>query len=1045
MAAMLPVRPDISPERIGLESERPRAGGESRILASAPGRRVPRAEEEQLAEPAGRDDSSAPRPGAIFAGRYVLGAVLGSGGMGRVYAARDRKLEREVALKVLISPAPEPEVLVRFRREALATSSLQHPNVLAVFDAGEEQGRPFLVTELLRGTTLKEKLAQGPLPAAEALGIARQLLAGLAAAHDKGLTHRDLKPSNIFLTHDGWAKILDFGLVKLAETLLPAAPDSGDPEAAFTASGRTLGTVGYMAPEQVRGKPVDPRADLFNLGLVLYEMVCGKRAFAGASAAETGYAILFKEPAPLPASAPRELRRLIDGCLKKDREQRPAAARVALALLDAPPPRLRGWSGRLPAPGRRGLLAAAVAALLAAAALYGARALRSRPLTPSGAPPSGTVAILPFGAQDAPHFAYLSEGIVDLLSRDLIGSELRAVDPASLLRALGGDSTADLDKVRVAAAQLGAKYFVLGRVEERRGELVLEAVLHTGDKGEPVSQAVALGAPGDLLRLVRKLSDQLQLRPLPPQEFEARLDRLAQRTTRSLQALEAWFEGERLLRRGHWVAGEVMGAFQRAVAADPEFALAHYRLATLVYLSEPGLAEDSLQRALRNSDRLTPAERMLVEGQLAAQQGRFSDAERSFAEATQRYPDDAESWLQLGELYFHQNPLRARSPQEALSAFQHVVVIDPLNTEAISHLVDLALVRGERGLVARLSDRLLSLSDDRATVLGFGLSKAWARDDAEGRARVMSELRGPGVPRALLKIIFVRAEWQMDGFADAEEIARQFAAADAAVGRSYSQLAQGLVELLRGRPEGARSAIGHAAESYPGGDAHADYLLPWIDTLSFVPVTPAQLALARAKVEGIDARDASQVAPAKRYLAGALAARAGDLAAAERAARDLDRMAPLEGSSITTDLALAVRARALAARGEQAAALALLEKQALRVPLRYAPFYGRIAESWLRAELLEALRRPREALPLYDALTFYNFVDAIFQPVAHLRKARLLESLGDRAGAIDHYTRFLELWKDCEPSEKFEVENARSRLAALVAAAPATALPSSAR
>jgi len=215
------------------------------------------------------------------------------------------------------------------------------------------------------------------------------------------------------------------------------------------------------------------------------------------------------------------------------------------------------------------------------------------------------VAILPFGARDAPKYAYLSEGIVDLLARDLQGSELRAVDSASVLRALGGDATADVDKVRGASAQLGAKYFVLGRIEERRGDLVLEAVLHTGDAGEPVNQTVVQGPPEELLRLVRKLSDQLQMRPLSPKEFDARLADLAWRTSSSPRALQAWLEGERLLRRGNYDE-EVVSAFQRAVAADPQFALAHYRLGLVAYLVEPGLSEDALQRALRYSDRLSP-------------------------------------------------------------------------------------------------------------------------------------------------------------------------------------------------------------------------------------------------------------------------------------------------------------------------------------------------------------------------------------------------------------------------------------------------------
>jgi tetratricopeptide (TPR) repeat protein len=913
---------------------------------------------------------------------------------------------------------------------------VQHPNVVAVFDAGEEQGRPFIVTELLRGKTLRERFAAGPLPLDETLRIARQAAAGLAAAHEKGLTHRDLKPENIFITLEGWVKILDFGLVKLAEDLRTRKEsEPHNDEEAVTGVGRMLGTVGYMAPEQVRGRPVDPRADLFNFGAVLYEMLSGKRAFRGASPTETGYATLFKQPEPLPDSTPRPVRELVARCLEKDPQNRFASGKELVTALDALSQAPAKRRVRLSV-GPRTWLAAGAAVALAALVVAGLRIKRSLPVN-AGPPPSGTVAILPFSARDAPHFAYLGEGVVDLLARDLEGSELRALDSGSVLRALGGDSTNDVDRVRAASAQLSARYFLLGRIEERRGELVLEAVLHTQDAGLPVSQAVAQGAPADLLRLVRKLSDQLQLRPLQPKEFEARLDKLARRTSRSTQALEAWLEGERLLKRGRWVPEEVIGAFQRAVAADPEFALAHYRLATQAVQVEPGLAEDSLIRALRNSERLTPVERMLVEGQLAVQQGRLADAERDFLESTRRYPDDAESWMQLAELYFHENPLRARSPQESLAALQRVLVIDPLNTEAMSHVVDLAQMRGERGLASRLSDRLLPLSDWPWS-LGYRLTRAWARGDADEDRKVLGEVSAAPANRFLLKMMFLRAVWQMDGFADAEQVAGLFGRTDSAVDRSYSHYTLGFVKLLRGQPEAARAEVALAAEIYPGGDAHASYFLPWIDTLDFVPATSAQLAAARAKAEQI-AIDAPQVGPARLHVIGALAARGGDWAAAEKAARELEQMAPLPGSSVTTDLALAVRARVLAARGDAAAALELLEKQQLRVPARYASFHARIAENWLRGGLLEALHRPGEALLLSDALTFYLFADPIYVPVAHLRKAKLLEALGDRDGAIEHYARFIELWKDCEPGEKIQIESAQSRLAALRANGPSIA------
>jgi tetratricopeptide (TPR) repeat protein len=978
---------------------------------------VPADDQHSAQDKPARSDS-APGPGAVLGDRYELGAVLGSGGMGRVLAARDRKLQRDVAVKVLSAAAPDPDVLRRFEREALAAGSVQHPNVVAVFDAGDHQGRPFLVTELLRGATLRERLRAGALPAAEAARIARQVAAGLAAAHERGFTHRDLKPENLFLTDDGWVKILDFGLVKLTQDLRPTqeSPESG--EAALTVAGRTMGTVGYMAPEQVRGKPVDPRADLFNLGAVLYEMLAGARAFQGGSATETGYAILMRQPAPLPLTVPRALRELVERCLEKEREKRIGSAREVLAALDQP-----AAARRLPRPGRRAALGALVLASLAALVFAGVR-LRSGRAPKVVAPPTGTVAILPFTAADAPQFAWLREGIVDLLARDLDGRELRPVDSASVLRAVGGDVTADVDKVRGAASQVGAKYFVLGRIEARKGGLLLEAVLHNS-AGETVSQAVAQGNPSEVLLLVRRLSDELQLRPLAKPEFDKRLEKLTHETSRSPQALQAWLEGEQLLRRQHW--NESVRSFQRAVEADPDFALASYRLGVGAIQLEPGLAEDALKQSLFNRDRLAPAERPLAEAALAVQQGRLDDAERGLLEATRQFPEALDEWIQLGEFYFHKNPLLARSPQEAANPLQRALVLDPLNTDALVHLTDLAEMRGERALVSRLTDRLLAVSDDPLTTLSFRLEQAWARGDAAADAEVMADLRRPGVDAELFKGIFLRAIWQMDGFADAEAVARMFSTASAQ-GGSFQHTSLGAVQLLRGRPAAARAELARAAELFPAG--RASYLLPWIDTLSFVPSTPGQLAAAQEAVRRMDPGLDASFAPARSYLTGALAVRAGDFPAAEAAALQLEQT-PFEGSAIAGDLALAVRARMAAAHGEHAQALALLEKQRLRLPARYVGTFPTIAEPALRASLLEVLGRPREALRLSEAVTFYNLIVPAMVPAGLVREARLLESLGEREAAIEKYERFVELWKDCEPALQPEVAKARTRLAQL--------------
>ncbi|MFP5284359.1 MAG: protein kinase domain-containing protein, partial [Thermoanaerobaculia bacterium] len=282
-------------------------------------------------------------------GPYEILAPLGAGGMGEVYRARDPRLGRQVAVKILPPElASDPERLRRFEQEARAASSLSHPHILAVFDFRSEGGTSYLVTELLEGETLRARLAGGALPVRKAVDVAVQTARGLAAAPGQGIVHRDLKPENLFLTRDGQVKILDFGLARLP------LPDSASGLAAATTvpgtePGVVMGTVGYMAPEQARGLPVDHRADLFSLGAVLYEMLTGRRAFQGGSAVDVLGAILRHDPPELAGadgrSIPLAVELVVRHCLEKDREARFQSARDFAFALEA----LSGSSSTLPA------------------------------------------------------------------------------------------------------------------------------------------------------------------------------------------------------------------------------------------------------------------------------------------------------------------------------------------------------------------------------------------------------------------------------------------------------------------------------------------------------------------------------------------------------------------------------------------------------------------------------------------------------------------------------------------------------------------------
>jgi len=254
-------------------------------------------------------------------GAHEIVALIGAGGRGEVYRARDPRLGRDVAIKVVLAAfAADGERVHRFEQEARAAAALNHPNILAVYDIGQHEGAPYVVSELLEGDTLRERLSAGPLPVRKALDHSVQIARGLAAAHEKGIVHRDLKPENVFVTTDGRVKILDFGLAKLIEADPAVAGMSARATAPpQTQPGLVLGTLGYMSPEQARGLPADHRADIFAFGAVLYEMLSGRRAFQRDTGADTMIAIVRDEPPDLPVAdrqIPPALQRLVSRCLE---------------------------------------------------------------------------------------------------------------------------------------------------------------------------------------------------------------------------------------------------------------------------------------------------------------------------------------------------------------------------------------------------------------------------------------------------------------------------------------------------------------------------------------------------------------------------------------------------------------------------------------------------------------------------------------------------------------------------------------------------------
>ena len=389
------------------------------------------------------------KPGARL-GPYEIVSALGAGGMGEVYRARDPRLGRDVAIKVLPGLfSADVDRLHRFEQEARAAAALSHPNILAVLDIGTDANAPFIVSELLEGETLRERVNAGPVAVRKAIQYALAIAHGLTAAHEKGILHRDLKPENVFVTGDNRIKILDFGLAKLTQD--PSAAGSSIVTAPATQPGVVLGTVGYMAPEQVRGLPVDHRADLFALGAILYELLSGRRAFSRDTAPETMAAILNEDPADLSAAAgaiPPDLVRIVNRCLEKRPSERfQTASDLAFALQG-----LSDASGVSKATSavrpsfRRAWIGWAVAVLLLATlAPLAFRHVRERPPSP-GSIRFQVAPTVEFGgpgnfsvSPDGRHLAFVgrgSDGIARLWIRAMDSLEVRPLPGSEL-----GDSS----------------------------------------------------------------------------------------------------------------------------------------------------------------------------------------------------------------------------------------------------------------------------------------------------------------------------------------------------------------------------------------------------------------------------------------------------------------------------------------------------------------------------------------------------------------------------------------------------------------------------
>ena len=722
-------------------------------------------------------------PGVRIAERFEIAGPLGAGSMGEVYQAHDLKLHRDVAVK-LLSPAlaASDEHLRRFTREARVASSLNHPNICTIYDVGQaaEAGdRPYLVMELLRGMTLFEVLAAGPLSAGTVINLGVQIADALDTAHNAGIVHRDIKPANIFITARGDAKLLDFGLAAMTETADSSGPSS------LTSPGAAVGTVMYMSPEQAMGDPLDGRTDIFSLGLVLYEMISGRRAFDGRSTTAIVDAILHAMPTGLEtkdgSSIPSELRRLLVRMLEKDREKRPAtAADVATFLraiqsgsfagreyaaartesqvgatamkpdsevysqpLDGVPPAASASGLTQAFDGRsfRGVGSIAAALLLLILAGYGGYLwYRTPPVSITSREP-----LLLADFANTTGEAVFDGALKDALEIQLQQSPYLNVLPASQLRSTLKLMERPADE-RITAAvahdlcqRMGVKAILLGSIAPLGGAYVIgisAQACRTGDviareQVQAASKTDVLASVGSAAARIReKLGESIG----SIQRFNVPVQNA---TTPSLDALKAYSMGAETRNQ----TGDVQAIpfFEHALELDPNFALAAARLASIyTNLHELAQAQRYMDRAFARSDSLSEPERLFVSANYHyIVTGRLDEVVAAYRLWIETYPQEWVPHINLSTTYDRLGRLND-ALEEARAAVRlgsnSVVTYQPLGRA----LIKLGRFDEAKAALEEAAGRGLDSSFNRALLYSI----AFVKHDAGGMQRHLEAAAG---------------------------------------------------------------------------------------------------------------------------------------------------------------------------------------------------------------------------------------------------------------------------------------------------------------